>query len=358
MKKFIPLSFMLLASGAILFVGCKKDSNETTADTSSVPGSVLNDFTRNVAEPNLTDLSVKAALLDDAIVAFVANPSSGGLLTIRQNWYDTRVAWELSEAFLFGPVATMDLDPAIDSWPVNFVDIDSVINNNGNVFTQSFIDSLDPTLKGFHPIEYLAFGENGQRDYTSLTARQKEYMVALGAQLKRVTAQMIHEWKADGGNYSGQVSGAGQSGSRYVSQKEAMLEIANSMIGIIEEVGTGKIQEPFANKDASLEESPFAKNSWTDFRYNITGAKNVYMGKYTVQGKGMKDFVQLYNKSLDLQIQQKMDAAVQNLASYTTPFGESILNQPAAIVATQAQLADLKNLLETQLVPLIQQHVK
>jgi putative iron-regulated protein len=358
MKKFIQLSFVLLASGAILFTACKKDKDEATADTSSTPGIVLNDFTKNIAEANLTDLASKASLLNDAISAFVASPSSAGLQSVQQNWYATRTIWEQSEAFLFGPVATMELDPAIDSWPVNFVDIDSVINNNGNVFTESFIDSLNPTLKGFHPIEYLAFGQNGNRDYTTLTARQKEYMLALGSHLKRITAQMIFEWKADGGNYSGHVKGAGQSGSQFATQQEAVLEIANGIIGIIDEVGSGKIEEPFATKDATLEESPFAKNSWTDFKNNLTGAKNVYMGKYLLEGKGMKDLVQQYNKSLDLQIQQKLDAAIQNLGSYTTPFGESIINQPAAVLATQTQLADLKDLLENELIPLIQHNVK
>lgn len=357
MKKFIPLSFLVAASVAVLVVSCKKD-NETTTDNSTSAGVVLSDFTKNIAEANLTDLSVKASLLNDAITAFVASPSQGGLQSIQQNWYATRVSWEQSEAFLFGPVATMELDPAIDSWPVNFVDIDSVINNNGNVFTDSFIDSLDATLKGFHPIEYLAFGENGQRDFSSLSARQKEFLVALGAHLKRVTAKMIFEWKADGGNYSGQVSGAGQSGSQYASQKEAVLEIVNAMIGIIDEVGSGKIEEPFVAKDPSLEESPFAKNSWVDFKNNLTGAKNVYIGKYNIEGKGLKDLVQQYNKSLDLQIQQKLDAAILNLGSYTTPFGQSIIDQPAAVQATQTQLADLKDLLETQLIPLIQQNVK
>lgn len=360
MKHTAKLSVAVCATLLLAFTACTKDKEETTpsTDTSSTQGQILTDFTKNIAEANLTDLSGKASLLNDAIVAFVASPSQAGLQSIQQNWYATRVSWEQSEAFLFGPVATMELDPAIDSWPVNFVDIDSVINNQQNVFTQSFIDSLDPTLKGFHPIEYLAFGANGQRIYTELTARQKEYFVALGAQLKRVTAQMINEWSANGGNYSGQVYGAGQSGSQYTSKKEALLEIANGIIGIIDEVGSGKIEEPLVSKNASLEESPFAQNSWTDFKYNITGAKNVYTGKFITQGKGLTDFVQVYNKSLDLQIQQKMDGAILNLGSYTTPFGQSIINQPAAVQATQTQLSELKDLLETQLIPLIQQYGK
>ncbi len=361
MKLLTHISLPIVFFALLSFASCKKDDSDkenTTPDTATLQGQILTDFTKNIAEANLTDLSVKASLLNDAIMAFVAGPSQAGLQSVQQNWYATRVSWEQSEAFLFGPVATLELDPAIDSWPVNFVDIDNVINDSTNEFTQGFIDSLDPTLKGFHPIEYLAFGVNGQRAFSELTPRQNQYFAALGAHLKRITAQMIHEWKADGGNYSGNVYGAGQAGSHYTSQKEALLEIANSMIGIIDEVGSGKIEEPFVTKNAALEESPFAQNSWTDFKYNITGSRNVYMGKFATQGKGITDFVKLYNKSLDLQIQQKLDAAILNIAAYTTPFGISIMNEPSAVQATQTQLADLKTLLETQLIPLIQQHAK
>jgi putative iron-regulated protein len=343
---------------AIVAVGCKKDDETTSTDTSTVQGEVLGNFVTNIAVPNLTDLSVKAAALNVSIKAFVATPSQAGILEMQQKWYATRVSWEQSEAFLFGPVATKDLDPAIDSWPVNFVDIDTVVNNTTNVFTEAFIDSLDPTLKGFHPIEYLIFGTNGTRTYTELNARQIQYLAALGNQLQRVTAQMIHEWKVDGENYGGQIMGAGNKGSQFASQKEALLEITNAMIGIIDEVGSGKIEEPFVSKNPSLEESPFAKNSWTDFKNNIKGSQNVYMGKFLVQGKGLSNFVQLYNKSLDVKIQQKLESCILNIGSYTTPFGESILNQPAAVQSTQTQLADLKDLLEKELIPLIQLNAK
>jgi putative iron-regulated protein len=336
---------------------CKKDT-ETAADTSTVQGEILNDFTTNIAIPNLTALSKDAETLNTSIQAFVSAPTQGGLLDVQQKWYATRVTWELSEAFLFGPVATLDLDPSIDSWPVNFVDIDSVISNQANVFTVSFMDSLESTLKGFHPIEYLIFGNKGQRNATDLSARQLDYLAALGAHIKRVTAQMIFEWKADGGNFGSHISGAGQAGSQYSSQKEALLEIANAMIGIIDEVGSGKIEEPLFAKDPSLEESPFSQNSWTDFTNNIRGARNVYTGKYVVQGKGLTSFVNQYNKSLDLQIQQKLDACIANLAAHTVPFGTSIINQPSAVQATQSQLSDLKDVLENQLIPLIQQQAK
>lgn len=350
----------LTLTAALTLSACKKDDeeNKVTAIDETLQARVLADFSANIAIANLADLSGKAAELDVAIAAFAASPSEMTLEAAQQKWYTTRIAWEQSEAFLFGPVATMELDPAIDSWPVNFVDIDSVISGNAS-YTEAFMDSLNPTLKGFHPIEYLLFGANGTRKYDELSTRQKEYLTALSLHLKTITAKMNHEWMVSGGNYATQVSAAGTAAStEFASQKEAILEITNAMIGIVDEVGGGKIEEPFLAKDPSLEESPFSKNSWTDFKNNLIGVRNVYTGKYAAQGASISDWVKQYNKSLDTRILQRIDASVSNLAAYTTPFGEAIISQSANVQATQTILADLKTIMEEELIPLIQQHVK
>lgn len=354
-------SILALSASTLLVMGaCKKDKEETTLlpVNNTIAAKVLADFSTNIAIANLEDLNSKASELDVAVNAFVNSPSDASLQTAQQKWYSTRIAWEQSEAFLFGPVATMELDPAIDSWPVNFVDIDSVISGN-DTYSESFIDSLNPTLKGFHPIEYLLFGKNGARKFDELSTKEKNYLVALSLHLKTITAKMHHEWVVSGGNYATQVSAAGTSAStEFATQKEAMLEIANGIIGIVDEVGGGKIEDPFVSKDPSQEESPFSKNSWADFKNNIIGVRNVYTGKYSAQGTSMSDWVKLYNKSLDTKIQQRIEAAINNLGAYTTPFGEAILNQPANIQATQTVLNDLKTTMEEELIPLIQQYVQ
>lgn len=352
----------LIVTLTILLVisACKKsDNNDTnTVVDATLTGKVLGHFATNVATANLLDLQNRAAELDAAIIAFVASPNQSGLDAAKQKWYATRIAWEQSEAFLFGPVATKELDPAIDSWPVNFVDIDSVIAGN-SVYSNAFMDSLNPTLKGFHPIEYLLFGTNGTRQFSELSQRQLQYLLALSAHLKRITAQMHEEWSVSGGNYATQVSAAGTAASQeFATQKDAVLEVVNAMIGIVDEVGNGKIQEPFAAQNPGLEESPFSANSWTDFKNNIAGVRNVYTGQYGTAGTSLSDWVKQYNKSLDTKIAQKIDAVVSNMNTYTMPFGQAIINQPSSIAATQGLLNDLKNTLESELVPLVQQHLK
>ncbi len=353
MKSNIVLSGILVSS--LLFTACKKDTTNTATDD-TLPSQVLADFTNHIALANLSDLSLKAGQFDAAVQAFVNAPSASGLTTLQQQWYHTRTAWEQSEAFLFGPVASLELDPAIDSWPVNFVDIDSVVTGTA-VFTSSFIDSLNPTLKGFHPIEYLIFGKKKTRTYTGLSARQLQFLSALSMHLHRVTARMYNEWAINGGNFAGQVTKAGTPASQYSSRRDAMFEIVNAMTGIVEEVGEGKIEEPFSKQDATLEESPFAMNSWNDFRNNLIGVRNVYTCRYVTQGKSMSDFVSQHNKALDLKIRQKLDAAINNLAAYNIPFGDAIVSAPASVLSTQNVLNDLKTILESELAPLVQQQV-
>lgn len=340
---------------AVSISACKKSNEEATPVSGAEPKQVFTDFSNSIVINNLKDLKANAQTLDLAIEQFINSPSETTLSAAQQKWYSTRISWEQSEAFLFGPVATKELDPAIDSWPVNFVDIDSLINNE-TAFSDAFMDSLNPNLKGFHPIEYLLFGTNKSRKYNDLTPKQITYLGALAKHLSRITTQMLWEWDVAGGNYGNLVVTAGDaSNTEFPTQKEAMLTIASGLLDIVEEVGDGKIGEPFVAKDATLEESPFAMNSWADFTNNMIGVRNVYTGKYSTQATGLSNWVSVHNKSLDARIRQKIDAVVANLQAHTTPFGQAITSNPSGVSATQQVLSDLKTVLEGELIPLIQQ---
>ncbi|MDE6291101.1 MAG: hypothetical protein K2M16_06175, partial [Muribaculaceae bacterium] len=49
-------------------------------------------------------------------------------------WKQARKNWELSEAFLFGPAANHNIDPHIESWPLDKAAMDNLLNQirNGN----------------------------------------------------------------------------------------------------------------------------------------------------------------------------------------------------------------------------------
>ncbi len=65
----------------------------------------------------------------------------------------------------------------MDTWPTDKTQFDSLLASN-NELELTDIEALPYNLRGFHPVEYLIFGEHGRKKAADLTARQKKYMVS------------------------------------------------------------------------------------------------------------------------------------------------------------------------------------
>lgn len=353
----------LLAITLITFlwgvVSCSDDGDSPQPQQQATAEEVIDSYVNHLVLPNLKDLNEQATDLNEAINTFLTGKTPENLNEAREEWLDTRVAWEQSEAMLFGPVEDNNFDPRIDSWPVDFTAIQSVWNS-GNEFTQDYINGLADELKGFHPIEYLLFGQNGDAipdDFTD--PRKVDYLKAMSLNLKRITDSLYQDWIPTGGNFAQNLLEAGTDNSKYDSKQAALIEIANAMAAIVSEVGDSKLKQPFLTKDPTKAESPFSKNSFTDFTNNITGAQNVYLGGYDdQQGIGLSAFVQVYNKDLDARIKSKFTEVINNLKNYNVPYGEAIVNNRSQIQASIDLLEGLKTILENDLVNLIQLQVK
>jgi len=354
MKTVKKLTLIILIAAS--FAACKKDDDDTTP-VEDINQLILTDFAGNIAFTSYTQLSAKTILLHQQSISFRANPTASGLTDLKNTWKDARKVWEQTESFLFGPVATDNIDPRIDTWPVNFNDLEVVLNNSLSL-NESYINSLDDALKGFHPIEYLLFGLNGSNQHTDFTARELEYLEALSQNLKTLTSNLSNGWSpAASGSYYYSFINAGIGSTFYTSQKAAYEELVNAMAGICDEVANGKIYEPFIALNPDLEESPFSGNSIIDFTNNMKGVQNVYLGTNTVDGKGLEDLVRKYNLSLDGVLKLKMNNAITALNNITDPFGTAITTQPIQVQNSIDAINELKDVIENDLFNLIQLHV-
>jgi putative iron-regulated protein len=344
------LSFALFAT-----IGCKKDPAEpSTPTTPSTSAEILTGFSNSVAQATYNHLDAETDLLYQSIASFQSNISDANLITCKQAWRNSRSAWEQSEGFLFGPVSTDNIDPRIDTWPVDFARLDSVLNSSG-IFTAGYVDSLEDALKGFHPIEYLLFGLNGNKTASQFTNREIEYLIALSQNLQILTASLADNWNpAIAGNYHNVFTTAGNGSSVYSTQRAAFEEMVNAMAGICDEVANGKMAEPFTLQDPSLEESPFSFNSITDFTNNIRSVENVYLGKYSSDGKGIEDLVRQHNLSLDGAVKSKISYAIAALQNITVPFGQAISQQPTQVQNAIDAINILQTEIEDNLLPFVQ----
>ena len=346
MKAIKYLSFLCLV--ALLFVGlsgCDSDSNGDD-DPEIDLGPVLTNIGPNVIVATYRDLDAAAAALLGSINALAANPTAANLQAARSAWVTTRTPWEASEGFLFGPVA-FGLDPALDTWPVDEVIIQSILGGSDPI-TQEFVanQDVDSGLKGFHVIEFLLYGERGSKEVGAITAREFDYLVAAAEVLDADASQLFTAWDPSGDNFVANVIQAGESGSQFVSQKDAVLTLADNVVGIADEVGTGKMQGPLDDGVVQVE-SRFSGNSKNDFQDNMRSIRHIYLGDYGgSSGPGLTDIVSQLDASLDGRVRNEIDAAISAIGAIPGDFRDAITANRPAVESAVDVVITLKTTLE------------
>lgn len=330
----------------------------SSEETPSAPGStydftlVLDHSVDNVIVPTYRDLATGAGGLHTATQTLQAQPTDANLEAAREAWIAARVPWEQSEAFLFGPVADLALDPALDSWPVDRVQLDQVLASNLELTADAISGNFGGGLKGFHTIEYLLWGANHNKTAAELAAapRELEYLVA-AADALMLDAQALHDaWAPPEDAFGDEFKLSGQEGGRYFSQADAVQQLVNGMVDICDEVANGKIADPFDEQNPTLVESQFSYNSIQDFTDNIRSIQNVYTGEYAGStGPSVSTFVAEQDPALDARVRAEIQAAIDAIYASVAegqPFRDAITD-PAQKAKIEAAQEAIRTLMET-----------
>lgn len=130
---------------------------------------VVEQYVDGVVLPTYSLLETRVKALDAAVTAFKAAPSDQGFINACNAWLSAREPWEKSEAFLFGPVDELQLDPNMDSWPLDQAQIVNILNsglydnlNWGDDDDDDAIEAVQ-SVRGFHTLEFLLFKDGQPR---------------------------------------------------------------------------------------------------------------------------------------------------------------------------------------------------
>ncbi|UAY51553.1 imelysin family protein [Ferruginibacter albus] len=349
----------LIAATVLLLTACSKDDTPTPAvDFTQQEDSVINDFVNRTAIPQYQGLAAAANVLNIAVDTLHNNPTTINLQAAKLAWKNVRVNWEQCEGFLFGPIEDNDYDPNTDTWPTDYTQLDSIITSS-NPLEVSDIANLPQSLRGYHPIEFVLFGRGSGRTVTNFTdtPRLLKYAVSLSDDLYTNNAlPLLQSWTAGGDNYAQKILNPSSSNNKFKTKQDVFLAIIGAMSDICGEVGEGKMKEPFDAHDSTITESPYSNNTTTDFKNNIIGIQNVYMGLNG--GRGLKDLVALKNKNLDNQIQAKITEAINSFNNITLPYEQAIYTQRSLVQQTMDKLGELKVLLDNDLTTFVTTYVK
>ena len=362
MKQFkMSLSISLMAASMAFAAGCEEEKDDTLDVAVEYDfTTIINQSVNTVIVPTYQDLFKKTAELHTAVLALQTSITDANLTAAQQAWVATRIPWEQSEAFLFGPVADMGLDPALDSWPVDHVQLDQVLGSNLELTADTITENLGGGLKGFHTIEYLLWGDNTKTaaDFVA-GSRELAYLVAVTESLRNDAETLYKAWVTAPAGLSvdeAEIYGgfgesfrlSGKTGGRYFTQTDAVVQLINGMVDICVEVGTGKIADPFSEQDVSLVESQFSFNSIQDFSDNLRSVQNIYNGSLTgATGQGLTTFVAAQNPQLDTRVKAQITGAINAILAMVDagqPFRDAVTapSNKARIEAAQAAIAKLE----------------
>ncbi|HOS48427.1 MAG TPA: imelysin family protein [Bacteroidia bacterium] len=341
------IKFLLLASFVFVASSCNKDDDNATSTPTADYQPELKNISQLVITATYLNLNNEAGDLVSAVTNLKNNPTTVNLEAARQAWRETRLPWEQSEAFLFGPVEQQGIDPSIDSWPVNVTDLQNVLAGTGNL-TKTYIDGLDGTLKGFHTIEFLLWGTNSNKLIGDFTNREFEYIIGCTESLQGATLQLYNAWQANGQNFEQILYDANSSNPYYPSQKASLQEVVNGMIAICNEVANGKLFEPFSQQDITLEESRFSVNSKQDFADNIRSVENLYLGTFNSggNGKGISTIIASKNANLDAQVKAKITSSINAIMAIQGTFTSAITSDPQGVQNAIDEVTELQTLLQ------------
>lgn len=341
----------------IVMAACNKASNNSTGgNTATVETTVIKDFVNNVALSQYSNLTNAAVSLNGTITTLNSSPTTANLVAAQASWKNMRTVWEQCEGYLFGPVEDNDYDPNTDTWPTDYTQLDSLLASS-NALQVADVANLAQSLRGYHPLEYVIFGHGDGRTAAQLTPRLMQYAVSLSGDVLYNNVQPLYQsWTSAPSNYAQQILTAGSGSIKFPKRQDLFLAIVGAMSDICNEVGTEKMCDAYINKDSTITESPYSANTLIDFKNNIVGLQNVYLGLNG--GTGIKDLVASQNKNLDNQIQTQITSAINSFSNITESYEKAIFDQRPQIQQTMTQLAALKKLLDNDLTNFVVQYVK
>lgn len=315
---------------------------------------VIQNYAGNVIYNTYGDLADRAEKLNAAVTDLRFETNDINLSAAQQQWINTRRPWEQSEAFLFGPVDTEGLDPAMDSWPVNAIDLQNLLDSDTELTVET-VSALSDDLKGFHVIEFLLFGTGGSKTSAEFTERELMYLGAVANVLANDTQRLAQGWNPNDGNFLAEFAQAGSGSTTYPTQTAALQEMIGGMIGIAGELASVKLEDPIRLSDATLVESQFSFNSRADFMDNVRAIRNVYTGNYLLsEGPGLNALIKSTNPALDETINVQIEAAIAAIDAIPQPFAEAITASPAEVQTAIDAVNTLLVTLSNQLLPLAQ----
>lgn len=405
MKKIFKFAMLFVAACTMTMsmTSCSSDDEkDNTVDVTKEQNDAIEALTKqylsDVVYPTYGNLANESENLFNKISALKTKLKSNATVSqseidaICTSYKNARNYWEQSEAFLYGAASDFEIDPHIDTWPLDVPTLGEDLTDDAKIQKLDAADgieyartSLTAENLGFHGIEFIffrdgknrsaAFFNNDEKETDSditakgdVTAQQEViFATAVAGDLRDKCFQLEVAWNANasaahktrvaecaksssdfetkvvknGLTYGENLTAVNAGTSTYNSWKKVVEEIlVGGCSNICAEVADQKMGQAYraatgtgdAEDDPNYIESPYSHNSFVDFYGNIMSIQNALYNN--VEGSAATNssvmaYLKKYNATEAAALQAKLTAALDALKACQNS-GKSFVEAPGA----------------------------
>ena len=405
MKKIFKFAMLFVAACTMTMsmTSCssddeKDDAVDVTKEQNDAIEALTKQYLSDVVYPTYGNLANESENLFNKISALKTKLKSNATVSqseidaICTSYKNARNYWEQSEAFLYGAASDFEIDPHIDTWPLDVPTLGEDLTDDAKIQKLDAADgieyartSLTAENLGFHGIEFIffrdgknrsaAFFNNDEKETDSditakgdVTAQQEViFATAVAGDLRDKCFQLEVAWNANasaahktrvaecaknssdfatkvvknGLTYGENLTAVNAGTSTYNSWKKVVEEIlVGGCSNICAEVADQKMGQAYraatgtgdAEDDPNYIESPYSHNSFVDFYGNIMSIQNALYNN--VEGSDATNssvmaYLKKYNATEAAALQAKLTAALDALKACQNS-GKSFVEAPGA----------------------------
>ncbi|MCC6187251.1 MAG: hypothetical protein IT256_08885 [Chitinophagaceae bacterium] len=353
---------LFAAATSLIAISCKKEElNPKPEGFGELKTRVIYDFADDVASKTYTDINNAALKLYTSVKTFEIGSYDGqyepNITNARAAWRNMHNAWELSEAFQYGPVAGGKYNEKVDTWPIDIAGIEGLLAG-GSGLEGKDIENLPNIQRGMHELEYVLFVRNGQRDASRLSGRELVYVVNLSKDIQNNCQAIQNGWAEGAGNYYSEIVYTSKGSKAFATNKDFFLQMVGGMSAACSNLSGQSLGMAYVASDSNLLESTYSNNSYTDMRNNFASIMNVYTGRFKgSEGYGLKDLVKDKASDLDGKLQTRMTAVDSAFAAIKAPLDSAVIYKRPDVKKAMDALDSLNATINNDLVKFVTDYI-
>jgi predicted lipoprotein len=361
-----------LAVAGLLKAACDGGKDGPGDEVDDVLAAMLADLGPRVVSPALARAGDAAGSLEAATTAWRDATAAGGdgeveRAAAQTAWWALMSAWQEVELHQIGPagssitaVGGADLRDEVYSWPtVNRCRVDQE-TVTAEWDADDFFETRLLNVYGLDALEFLIYAPPGENDcgatvdinaegtwdalgVEGVQRNRAAYAAVLAAHVRANVDALQTAWDPAGGDFTGQVAGAGESGSVYESATQALNAVFDGLFYL--EVVTKDRKLGYAVGESACEasctESPLAGGSHAWVAINLAAFRTLYLGG---EGAGMDELLRSIGEdALADDLLARLDTADAAAAAVGAPFDTA---DPTAVRALYDAVKGVTDLLK------------